>query len=553
MAMYQGLDLSRFKKVGSDKKTTTLRHAKGHEIRIAHSGLTPKMREMVDALEKHEDPKMMAGGGRVDDDKMPDLDPASPEPITEEAPVPAALPVDRQANPQSLTPNVTGPDDEQPQQVAQDTAVPPKPAVMPVAATVDVQGQRPQRDPKQIAQEMTDHDLTFQKDMAMGRIKPQTYHDLYEKKDTLGKIGTIFGLLLGGAGAGLAHGPNQALEMMNREIQNDFEAQKQTQSNAQNWYQQTLAHEMQKAQMGQMNVQNMNTLTQMGKVPSEIKEAEARTRGIDADTLLKSSAQAINMMKIGAVQSLQDQANKMAPGPQKDEMQKAVDQVNSAVQQDISLNNQKTADQIAARDKLRGEAEPDPNSNGIDQDKFNRMIAQSRANEALGAPSMMNESDIGRATQEAERVADNRAMARIYKDSFNKLNSKIAGGALNPQLRAAELASLGAEIARATAGRFNAAEAAAQADGMFPSAKDWGGSREEKYRKSMEYFENQEAGTTTLNRLGLKTPFPFSPKKTASGAKSKFEGKTIVDKNGNRQTMKNGKWTPAGQSKQATK
>ena len=50
MSMYHGLDLSRFKKLASDKKTTTLRHSKGHELRIAHSSLSPEMRIQIEGL-----------------------------------------------------------------------------------------------------------------------------------------------------------------------------------------------------------------------------------------------------------------------------------------------------------------------------------------------------------------------------------------------------------------------------------------------------------------------------------------------------------------------
>lgn len=52
------LDLKKFKKVKSDKKSTTMRHEDGHELRIAHQSLSPKMREQMAALP-------MAEGGEV--------------------------------------------------------------------------------------------------------------------------------------------------------------------------------------------------------------------------------------------------------------------------------------------------------------------------------------------------------------------------------------------------------------------------------------------------------------------------------------------------------
>lgn len=51
-------DLSRFKKVASDKHSTTLKHDDGHTIKLAHAPLSPKMRGELHALP-------MANGGEV--------------------------------------------------------------------------------------------------------------------------------------------------------------------------------------------------------------------------------------------------------------------------------------------------------------------------------------------------------------------------------------------------------------------------------------------------------------------------------------------------------
>lgn len=55
------LDLSKFKKISADKSFTTLRHKDGHEIKIAHNAVNPKMRSQLQAL-----PAMMAEGGDVE-------------------------------------------------------------------------------------------------------------------------------------------------------------------------------------------------------------------------------------------------------------------------------------------------------------------------------------------------------------------------------------------------------------------------------------------------------------------------------------------------------
>lgn len=553
MSMHQGLDLSRFKKVSSDKSTTTLRHSKGHEIRIAHSGLTPKMREQIAALETHDDVKRYAEGTpdkpvSKDDKKIPKpLDPASPAPVQD---TPAQVPADAAPTPAMQQPAAAPTQGAMAPAPAQENSPVQAQASRPMQAPI---APPPVKTPQQIAQEWTDHDLAFQKDLAAGYIKPETYQSLYAKQDTLGKISTLFGLLVSGAGAGLTHQPNAVLEMMNNEIKNDFEAQKTSQSNAQNWYNLTRQHELQKAQIERMGFENALTEAQTGKIPLEKDQIETLNKKNKAETQTNWDTHTLNKMKMGAVQSLQDEANKLTPSPQKENVQNGVNLLSDQVQGDVAKSNLLTAEQQAAKEKLTaGAAAKSPSlDTGVDLKKFNNMIAQSRANTSLGMPSMVNEGDIAKATEEATQVADNRAIAKIYDDSFRKLDSMAVGGQLNPEMRAAMIATLSAEIARATAGRFNATEAKAQADGMFPSGKDYAGSRNEKYRKTMEYFAGQEAGTTTLNRLGLKKPFPYATKGKAVA--STMEGKTITNADGVRQVMKDGKWVPVGQTQQAKK
>lgn len=86
------LDPKKFKHVKSDKHTTTLRHADGHELTIAHSAVTPSMQKALSALggsakaaqtplqadEAHD--QKYADGGEVDDYGYPKKPSASPTP-----------------------------------------------------------------------------------------------------------------------------------------------------------------------------------------------------------------------------------------------------------------------------------------------------------------------------------------------------------------------------------------------------------------------------------------------------------------------------------------
>ncbi len=534
MSMHQGLDLSRFSKVSSDQHTTTLRHSKGHEIKVVHSALTPKMRDDLARLPAH-----MAEGGDVED-------PAPSDPLNESrsvpdepapaAPMDAESPATAEDQPiaEPMAPSTPGPT----------ATIPPKPAVMPFAGNIDVYGAKEPPNAAQIAQEMNGHDLEFQQDLARGHIKPETYQSLFAKKDTLGKIGTLFGMLISGAGSGLAHQPNAVMEMMNKQIQNDFDAQKLTNENAQNWLRLSQAHELQKAQIPLLEAQRNLAAAQATKVPSEIaeaqarvKEAAARAKDIEADAALKWSQHAKNRAQLGTIQSFQDQVDRVPPGPSKDNAQNGVNLMSKAVEGEIIDGNAKTAAQIEARGKIRASRAVD--DTGVDMTKLNSLINQGKGNEALGAPALMSSSEAAAVTKEAGLVAKNRGLHRAWRDSFKKLSGDIAADKFNPEKRAAEVNVLATQIAHSTAHSYNPEEAHAQAEAMFPTMKDYGGAREEKLRKGDEFFKNEESETPGLDRFSLKKPFPESAgSQTKQSLKDGEKGK---DRNGKPWTVIKGK------------
>ena len=97
----------------------------------------------------------------------------------------------------------------------------------------------------------------YQADVNSGAIKPETYHDLWAKKDTAGKIGTLFGLLVGGMGAGLAGQPNAIMQMMDNEIERDLKAQQESAKN--------------KATFLSINGSNLEKLAAAGKIYGDLK------------------------------------------------------------------------------------------------------------------------------------------------------------------------------------------------------------------------------------------------------------------------------------------
>lgn len=122
---------------------------------------------------------------------------------------------------------------------------PPVPEATAPAPEPNIEGEEQAADqaagptPLETAQNTTaalhDESQKVQQDLNMGHIQPQTYQDLYNKKDTLGKVGTIFGLLMSGMGSGLSGQSNALLDMMNKTIENDLKAQESSATNRQNF------------------------------------------------------------------------------------------------------------------------------------------------------------------------------------------------------------------------------------------------------------------------------------------------------------------------------
>lgn len=156
----------------------------------------------------------------------------------------------------------------------------------------------------QAAQELYPEAQAFKADLDNGHIKPETYHDLFDKKDTLGKIGTLFGLLIGGAGSGLTGQPNALIEMMNKEIDRDLQSQQESATNKQNF----------------LKINQQNTMNQ------------AQAKALNVETNTKAYALAKVQMNYAALHKLVDDTNKLPPGSQKDQAMQTLAMMSQGVQ-----------------------------------------------------------------------------------------------------------------------------------------------------------------------------------------------------------------------------
>lgn len=185
-----------------------------------------------------------------------------------------------------------------------------------------------QIDPKQ---EMMSHAAAWQQDLQNGHIQPKTYQDLFHDKSTLGKIGTIFGLMIGGAGAGLTHQPNALLEMMNKQIDNDLNAQIKSKDNAVNYLRLNQQHEMNQAQIQQLAKQGHLT--------------EAQAAASIQDSKIKAFGLSRMQMNIAAVHSLAQQVQKLPQGsPQRAQAENTL----AMMYQALTNENSNIADKAVA-------------------------------------------------------------------------------------------------------------------------------------------------------------------------------------------------------------
>lgn len=276
------MDFSGFKKIAQDDHVATFRHEKlGHELRIAHKGLSPKLKGQLDALPIHN----FAEGGGVSEADEAEIDPslkaappaAAPAPAVEGVYQDTSMGVPAGSGAES-TPVSTGSADA-PQTKTGDTgpgpANPPNPVNSdPTGAGAALQGQigalGEQKTGQQMIaqaqgnlgtaqagveaehqnqlavnqanyekanQELTAERAGIQNDIAKGHIDPTHYLD---NMSTGKEIRTGIGLILGGMGAGLTHGPNLAFQYLQNQIDRDIDSQKSELGKKQNLLQSNL-------------------------------------------------------------------------------------------------------------------------------------------------------------------------------------------------------------------------------------------------------------------------------------------------------------------------
>lgn len=252
------LNFSKFQKVAEDDKTVTMRHEKGHEMRILLKQLRPIEREQIKRLK-------MADGGEVPSDAStessedsksvsPDQNkPVTVNVVTSPQPSPQAPLAQPAQVPPAVAPNFNPPQEVP---VAQNTGNPTNAALTQSKAlqmgqqagnaqqavdTAKAQGsvpiaQQQQQNAISNAQRIDNSIQNFQQhtnDMARYLSDPKNTNPsaFYENMGVPQKISTALGLILGGFKQGVAGGNNPAYDWLKDQQEKDISAQKQRSEN----------------------------------------------------------------------------------------------------------------------------------------------------------------------------------------------------------------------------------------------------------------------------------------------------------------------------------
>jgi hypothetical protein len=377
----KGLNLSQFKKLSSDDKSTTLKHPEGHKIVIAHHALSPQHKKELAELPKH-----YASGGDVEEEgfekdakdayktvfgepskeEKPGVDFASqynqpaadaklsisPEERSgmdsvraEEGPVSSDLgqPIVG-PSPASLGPATLAPQ-AQPNAMAQ-----PADPLGVGAYTNDIrsgvnqyqsavmgqakaEGELGQRKASLLEQEQSDMqklqaesekrfaDYMAKADaVAKAAMEGKVNPNAYMESMSSGsKVATAIGLILGGIGGGLTHQENPAMKFLNQQIERDVEAQKANMSKQQNM----MSYFVRQGE----SVQNATQLSKAftANIYATKLEAEgAKMQGTMAGNIAKQKAAEIRLQYAPVLQqaaqrsALMGMANKSASGSEAD-------------------------------------------------------------------------------------------------------------------------------------------------------------------------------------------------------------------------------------------
>lgn len=352
--MKPGIDLSKFKKVSVAKDHSVLKHDDGHELKIYHKALNPKLKEQLTSLPTHEQKKdvqhfdeggvtqseedasapvsdvdqyinanqadappdnmsgwehaksqignaassVASGVSGAWDAIKPDIEyiPKNGAKEAQKGPAPASAPMDEGPANQAAAP---APSPQEPylksinEQIGAD-----KELFQSQQGTAQLQGDLAKQQAEAwAAREQQAAEAQKQFNVGMQKIdneragllqhlaeNPMDADRYIKNMSTGGKIGTALGLILGGMGAGLTHGPNLAFNFLQSQIDRDVDSQKAELGKTQNLLSQNLA------QTGNLMAATNLTKIQTGDMlSSKLAQMAAQTNNLDTKNRVLSA------------------------------------------------------------------------------------------------------------------------------------------------------------------------------------------------------------------------------------------------------------------------
>lgn len=522
------LDLSKFRKIKSDKNTSVLQHPGGHSITIAHNALSPELKKSLDKIPLHG--QKMARGGAVHKyaDGASSVQPDELEQIENEVaetpPSQSNIPPQDESYAQHAgdivrqsigstvggladvaRPIVSGVKDfsrglfgqSQPQQgppvadsgqIATDSGA--QSEEMPSnedddtgqtqAAPVQQPGQMP---PQPQQQSMTPQqifaashgsskailnqdDQQLMKEFQSGQIKPENYATLFGDKSTPGKIASVFGLLLGGMGGGLTHQGNPVTQMWDKQISNDMQRQ-------------------------MANQQNQNSFLSIAHQGMVDRESIAHQQLTDYQSAVDFARKQTNIAALHNLTTIVGSTDPNTPQGQ-DARQKL-----AMASQYVNSENANLNDAIAAKkayfDMMGG------GGSGGSQDPAI----------ALRQKQMMGFINPEQYTQGNKEIAMGQEAEKLRGDlisSYNDLNNSLLGGAFSPERRESDINAFAGRLAKISEGRFNLEESKKQIGSILPARLPFQGQTNIRKMQNLNALIDGQINTPTLNGLGIQIP-----------------------------------------------
>lgn len=319
---------------------------------------------------------------------------------------------------------------------------------------------------KSPSQEVLDDHEATKHDLAAGYIKPEHYED-HMGKGFLGKLGTMFAMMVGGAGAALAGQPNMLMTMIDNEIKNNLNRQEKS-----------------------------SGLMQTGKLN------EANVKGIDATTALKNYQVKLNRERLFSIDKFARYASKLPVGtPEWVKAQHTLMVMSTLADKEASSGAAQVEMAKALSDYGlggQGNQQPTQQKGPIDYNKINQLQIKSKM-KIPGAPS---EQDLSNITSEANHFDQVRSLRSDFDKASDMLHNQHLAGKLSPNSRTAVLRGLEAKMAPIV----GVNHAHDQVESMMPQASDWGKTYDTKKASNGQYFDVLEAGHPTLKRFGIINP-----------------------------------------------